>query len=80
MLRLIVLACVAQQGRWPVLYCYARLTDEQLAKLQAYESETGKKVIALAELDLEAEELAQDELTKLQELEETLGCVLLAVK
>ncbi len=62
-----------------MLYAYCKLTDEQLAKLQAFEQRTGKKVLALKEVGLWPDRLTQDELADLQQLEQDLGCLLVAV-
>jgi hypothetical protein len=63
-----------------MLYCWAKLSDQQLAKIQAFEAETKKKVLALTEVPIEAELLSKVEVTKLQALEKELGKVLLVVK
>jgi hypothetical protein len=63
-----------------MLYCYARLTEEQLARIKAFEAEIGKTVLALREADVEAEFLSREEMRKLQALEGELGLVLLIVK
>ena len=63
-----------------MLYCYARLTEEQLARIKAFEAEIGKTVLALREADVEAEFLSREEMRRLQALEGELGLVLLIVK
>ena len=63
-----------------MLYCYAKLTEEQLARIKAFEAEIGKTVLALREADVEAEFLSREEMRKLQALEGELGLVLLIVK
>jgi len=63
-----------------MLYCYAKLTEEQLARVKAFEAEIGKTVLALGEVGVEAEFLSREEMRKLQALESELGFVLLVVK
>ena len=63
-----------------MLYCYAKLTEEQLARVKAFEAEIGKTVLALREVEVEAEFLSREEMKKLQALESELGLVLLVVK
>jgi len=63
-----------------MLYCYAKLTEEQLAGIKAFEAEIGKTVLALREVGVEAEFLSREEMRKLQALESELGLVLLVVK
>lgn len=63
-----------------MLYCYAKLNEDQLAKVKAFEAEIGKTVLALREVDLQAEFLSKEELEKLRALEEELGLILLVVK
>jgi hypothetical protein len=47
-----------------MLYCYANLTDEQLAKIKAFEAETGKKALALRRVPVRPEELSAEDLAK----------------
>ena len=63
-----------------MLYCYAKLSDAQLAKIRAFEQEHKKKVLALRPVDVEAETLSKAEISKLQALEKELEFVLLVVK
>jgi hypothetical protein len=63
-----------------MLYCYAKLSDEQLARIKAFEEETGKTVLALREIDVEAELLSREEMDRLRALEKELGLVLLVVR
>jgi hypothetical protein len=62
-----------------MLYSFAKLTDEQLAKLRIFEERTGKKVLALTEVGLWPDRLSPEELTEIQTLEQELGCLLVAV-
>ena len=62
-----------------MLYTFAKLTDEQLAKLQAFEQRTDKKVLALSPISLWPDRLSPEELAELQELEGDLHCLLVAV-
>ena len=68
------------ERRLILLYCYAKLTGEQLAKVKAFEAEIGKTVLALREVDLQAEFLSKEEMEKLRALENELGLILLVVK
>ncbi len=63
-----------------MLYCYANLTDEQLAKIKAFEAETGKKALALRRVPVRPEELSAEDLAKLEALENELGLVVIVVK
>jgi hypothetical protein len=63
-----------------MFYCYARLTEEQLGRIQAFERETGKKVLAVREVDLEPALLWKPQVDKLREMEQDLGVVLIAVE
>ena len=62
------------------LYCYAKLTDEQLAKVRAFETETGKKVLILKETRIEPEYLGKEEYEKLLALEKELRYVAVVVR
>jgi hypothetical protein len=61
-------------------YCYAQVTEEQLARIQAFERETGKKVLAVREVDLEPALLWKPQVDRLRALEQDLGVVLIAVE
>jgi hypothetical protein len=63
-----------------VLYCYAKLTEEQLAKVRAFEAKSGKKVLALRYVPIKPEDLTPEEAQELDELEQELRMVLLVVK
>jgi hypothetical protein len=63
-----------------LFYCYAKLTAEQLAHTQTFERETGKKVLAVREVDLEPALLWKPQVDKLRALEQDLGVVLIAVE
>jgi hypothetical protein len=63
-----------------MLYTFARLTDAQLAKLQTLEAKIDKKILALTEVSVDADQLTPGELEQLQALEHALGYVLLAVR
>ena len=62
------------------IFCYARLTDEQLKKVQAFEKETGKKALVLGHYNMKPEEISEEELEKLEALEQELGYVIVVVK
>jgi len=63
-----------------MIYTFAKLTEEQLAKLQAYEAEHGQKVLALTEVTVDVEMLSRKQVLELQALEKELGVILLVVK
>ncbi|MEA3406993.1 MAG: hypothetical protein U9R48_02790 [Chloroflexota bacterium] len=62
------------------IYTYAKLTEEQLGKVRAFEEETDKRILALRSYNMQPDELSEEELEKLQALEAELGYVILAVK
>ena len=55
----------------------AKLTDKELARLQAMEAELGALVVAL-EPQYKMAELSTEQVAQLQALEESLGVILLA--
>jgi|YNPNPStandDraft_1061719.scaffolds.fasta_scaffold02029_2 predicted transcriptional regulator len=63
-----------------MLYTFAKLTPEQLAKLQAYEAKHQQKVLALTEVRVDVETLSKKQVEELQALEKELGTILLVVK
>ncbi len=69
-----------RKGWTYMLYCYAKLTDEQLSRVKAFEAETGKKALVLRRVPVKPEDLAPDEITKLEALESELGMVVVVVK
>lgn len=62
------------------IYTYAKLTEEQLGKVRAFEEKTDKRVLVLRSYSAQPDELSEGELEKLQDLETELGYVILAVK
>ncbi|MFO7917512.1 MAG: hypothetical protein R6V13_05500 [Anaerolineae bacterium] len=62
------------------IYTYAKLTEEQLGKVRAFEEETDRRVLVLRSYNAQPDELGEEELEKLQDLEAELGYVILAVK
>ncbi|KIC21235.1 hypothetical protein [Leisingera sp. ANG-Vp] len=63
-----------------MLYPLATLESEKLDAIQALEKDIGSPVVALAGVDTDTAALPEDQLKKLQELEEELGVVLVAVR
>lgn len=63
-----------------MLYPLASLEAEKLTAIQALETDIGGPIVALAGLDARTAELPEGQLKKLQELEEELGIVLVAVR
>lgn len=63
-----------------MLYSLANLESDKLSAIQNLEKEIGSPVVALAEIEAETVLLPKDQLKKLQELEDQLGVVLVAVK
>ena len=63
-----------------LLYTLAGLTPEQLAKLQAWEGQTGKKILAFSWHPVNLAPLTQTEMESLQDLEAELRVALIAVE
>ena len=63
-----------------MLYPIASLDAEKISAIQALEKELGSPIVALSEVDAGNAELSDDKLKKLQQLEEELDLVLLAVR
>lgn len=63
-----------------MLYRWANLTDEQLARIKAFEAKTAKTALALTRLDLEPAELSQEEELELYALERETGSVIVVIK
>jgi len=63
-----------------MLYRWADLTEEQLARIKAYEAKTGKTALALTKLDVEPAELSQEEELELYALERETGAVIVVIK
>lgn len=61
-------------------YGFAKLNDEQLAKVRAFEEETGKTVLVYRQYDVQADDLDQEELSRIRKLEEELGYLAIVVK
>jgi hypothetical protein len=61
-------------------YGFAKLSDEQLAKVKELEKKTGKKVLVYRTYDVQAEDLTPEELTQVKELEKELGYMAIVVK
>jgi len=62
------------------LYGFARLDADQLAQVQAFEADTGKRLLVLRALDMSFAPLRPEELASLRVLEERLGNIVLAVR
>ena len=63
-----------------MLYPLASLGSDKLSAIQNLEKVIGGPVVALAGVEAKTAELPEDQLQKLQELEEELGIVLVAVR
>ncbi|WP_170330484.1 hypothetical protein [Ruegeria arenilitoris] len=63
-----------------MLYPLATLEADKLNAVRALEQEIGRPVVALAAVDAETANLPQDDLKKLQALEDELDVVLVAVR
>jgi len=61
------------------MFVPANLDEGQLDRLRAYEQREGLRVLALADVQVEPGLLDAEGLVGLQELEQELGCCLLAV-
>lgn len=62
------------------MFVIAGLDRKRLSLLQNFEKESGLKVLALTPLKVQPAPLSQEELKRIQQLEEQLGVCLLAVK
>jgi hypothetical protein len=62
------------------IYTYAKLTEEQLGKVRAFEEQTDKRVLVLRSYNAQPDELGEEELEELQALEGELGYIVIAVK
>ena len=62
------------------IYTYAKLTEEQLGKVRAFEEQTDKRVLVLRSYNAQPDELGEEELEELQALERELGYIVIAVK
>jgi hypothetical protein len=63
-----------------MLYPIASLDAEEISAIQALEKELGSPIVALSEVDAGNANLSDENLKKLQRLEEELDLVLLAVR
>ncbi|WP_170326521.1 hypothetical protein [Ruegeria arenilitoris] len=63
-----------------MLYPLATLEADKLNAVRALEQEIGRPVVALAAVDADTANLPQDDLKKLQALEDELDVVLVAVR
>lgn len=62
------------------LYGFASLNTDQLARVQSFEKETGKRLLVLRPLDVYPAPLKGEELARLQALEKELGNIIVAVR
>ena len=62
------------------IYTYARLTEDELEKVQAFEEEMDKRILVFRSYNMQPDDLSEGEMERLQELEEELGYVIVAVK
>jgi hypothetical protein len=62
------------------VYTYAPLNEEELAQVQQFERQTGKKALVFRQVDAQPEVLSEDELERLQSLEDRLGYVVIVVR
>jgi len=63
-----------------MLYRWANLTEEQLERVRAFETRTGKTALALTRLDLEPAELTLDEELELIALERDTDSIVIVIK
>ena len=61
-------------------YGFAKLSDEQLAKVKDLEKKTGKTLLVYRTYEAEAANLTPEELAQVKELENELGYMAIAVK
>jgi hypothetical protein len=62
------------------VYTYARLSAEELAQVQQFETQTGKKALVFQQVDAEPEALSQEEMGLLEALEARLGRIVIVVR
>jgi hypothetical protein len=62
------------------VYTYAHLTEEELAQVQEFEGQTGKKALVFKQVDAQPEVLSQQEMELLQSLEDRLGYIVIVVR
>ncbi|MEQ8601905.1 MAG: hypothetical protein RIB45_01200 [Marivibrio sp.] len=60
-------------------YAYANIEDDKLQAIKALESEIGRPLIAVEPVTLKPAEIDPPALSRVQELERTLGVTLVAV-
>ena len=63
-----------------MLFPLATLAEDKLNAVRALEKEIGNPIVALAAVDTDTAPLQKNDLRKLQELENELGVVLVAVR
>lgn len=62
-----------------MLYSLLNLSEDKLAKIQAIEAEIDQPLLAFSEVKAAPAQLDRETLSKIRELEEDLGIVLVAV-
>lgn len=62
------------------MYTFARLSREDLDRVQAAEQELGVRLLALTDVTLEPAPVDAAQVTAIQDIEEELGICLLAVR
>ena len=62
------------------MFVPANLNEGQIERLQDFEQRQGIRVLALADMQVESNLLDAEKLMGLQDLEQDLGCCLLAVR
>jgi hypothetical protein len=62
------------------LYGFAKLTPEQVARVQETEKQIGTRLLVLHGLEVTPDTLTPDHLEALRRLEQELGHIILAVK
>lgn len=62
------------------LYGFAKLSDDELRRVQEFERDTGKRLLVYRPFDAEPAELTAKQMERLEQLERDLGDVIIAVK
>jgi hypothetical protein len=62
------------------MYVLANLDSDTLERIQKFERDSGLRLLALRDVDLEPAAIAADSLAEVKKLEEELGICLVAVR
>jgi hypothetical protein len=62
------------------LYGFAKLTDEQIKQVTAFEAETGKRLLVFRPFEVMPAFLSREQVERLRALEEQLGDIIVAIE